>query len=858
MEQTERDFTHLVVIGASAGGIESLSVLVSTLPRSFPAPIVVAQHLSPSRTSALGEILDRRCPLPVRTIVDRVKLEPGVVYVVPPNRNVRIIDHEVMLVGDGRGVQPSIDLLFRTAAEAYKENLIAVVLSGTGSDGAVGAREVKYAGGTVIIQNPETAAYPGMPLSLSPSVVDVVANRERIGELLNELVTGQFVVPPLTEHTQLRSFLEELRDQSGVDFTSYKQATIERRLQRRMAVTGQPNLADYIRHVHANPDEGRRLINSFLVKVTEFFRDPELYTYLQEQVLPELIQEAKDRDSDLRIWSAGCATGEEAYSLAMITADVLGENSSGVNVRIFATDLDGDAVAFARHGIYPARSLANLPPGLLHRHFTEHGDDFEVRKSLRSMVVFGEHDLAQRAPFPRIDLILCRNVLIYFTPVLQRRALQLFAFSLRTGGYLVLGKSETTNPLAEYFVVDQPRLKIFRRAGDRALIPTSRIRDSLPATTASAGDLRHARTFVSRPTRQAHELSRSRAGWHEESVLLGLPVGVILVDRNYDIQYINSEARSLFSIHSTALEQDLIHQIEAFDPLTVRKAIDSARTRNEPVSVLITSSSDDGAPERTLELTCAAVALDEQSDRDLVSVTALDVTEREQYKRRLAAADEVVNRVTRTKEEVLASNQELTRTIARLRLENEELVVASEEIQAATEEVETLNEELQASNEELETLNEEMQATVEELNTTNDDLQARTMELQTLAIEGESARRRLRAILDGVDSAVAVVDSHGSISLKNEEYIQLFDRPEAEVVLVDEQGTRLRGDELPVSRAAQGKAFTMTFGTRTPDGIRWLVAVGKPLGSPSEEPLVVVSFREVERSLTRNDLNASS
>jgi two-component system, chemotaxis family, CheB/CheR fusion protein len=545
VKQPERRFSQLVVIGSSAGGVESISVLVSTLPREFPAPIIVAQHLSPSRFSALVEILARKSPLQVRGIRTREPLEPGVIYVAPPNSHVEVTDHEVSLHSDGTGPQPSIDLLFRSAAAVFGENVIAVVLSGTGSDGASGARMVKFAGGTVIIQNPETAAYPGMPLALAPSVVDIVANRERIAEVLNDLMGGGLVLPPATERSPLQSFLDEVREESGVDFTTYKQPTIERRIQRRMVATGQESFADYVRYVHDRPEERQRLINSMLIKVTEFFRDPDLFAYLRSHVLPEIVHEARERGGDLRIWSAGCATGEEAYSLAMTVLDAVQAEGGGVNVRIFATDLDGEAIAFARRGIYPPGVVLDLPPEQIERYFVARGSDYEVRKSLRSVLVFGEHDLGQRSPFPRIDLILCRNVLIYFTAVLQRRALQLFAYSLRPGGYLVLGKSESVGPLAEFFAMDQPRLKVFRRVGDRAIIPPSRIRATMPVTLGLPSSPKlPTPAFAGRGGRLMREMSRSRSIWYSEDLLLGVPFGVVVIDQHYDIQFINGEARA--------------------------------------------------------------------------------------------------------------------------------------------------------------------------------------------------------------------------------------------------------------------------------------------------------------------------
>ncbi len=836
-------FSHLVVIGASAGGIESLSVLVSMLPSTFAAPIVIAQHLSPTRDSALGDILARRGPLPVRTIQDPDPLEPGVIYVVPPNSNVVITDHEVRLNDDVHGAQPSIDLLFTSASEIFQENLIAVVLSGTGSDGAMGARAVKNAGGTVVIQNPDTAAYPGMPLSLARSNVNIVANRERIADILTELVAGTLTIPPATEHSQVRSFLNELRDESGIDFTSYKEATIERRLQRRMVVTGKTTIADYVRHVHTHPDERQHLVNSFLIKVTEFFRDPVVYTYLREQVLPELIRTARERGTDLRIWSAGSATGEEPYSLAMIVSDLLADHGHQHDpaVRIYATDLDEEAVAFARRGIYPARTLENLPPGLLERHFVESGEDFEVRKELRGMIVFGAHDLGQRSPFPRIDLILCRNVLIYFTPALQRRALQLFAFSLRLGGYLTLGKSETVSPLAEYFTEDQPTLKVYRRSGDRALIPPSRIRESMPAAMPLAPVSRHP---AAHQTKASRELVPSRAVLQGESLMLAVPFGVIVVDQNYDIHTINGEARRLFGIHSTASGHDLIHLIQYFDPMAIRKAIDSARPAAETVTPILTVSDTASDLQQTLEISCTLMSQADERQEALRVVTVIDVTTREQLGRHQEIAAETLRELTRANEDVLTANEKLMHTITRLRAQNEEMLVAAEEIQAATEEVETLNEELQASNEELETLNEELQATVEELNTTNADLQSRAVELQAVTIGGDFARQRLRAILDGVEGAVAVVDTQGTIIVENEVHAALFGRTINRFGVVDDKGIPLPIDQLPIARAIQGDAFVRRCGLQGPDGTIWVLVKGSPILAESDDRLFVISYRE--------------
>ncbi|HWE61872.1 MAG TPA: chemotaxis protein CheB, partial [Chloroflexota bacterium] len=316
MQDTGAPTDYLVVVGASAGGIEALIEMVSGLPADFQAPMVITQHLDPRRPSHLAEILAQRGRLAVRVVEGREPLRPGVIYLVPADRQVEIADHEVRLCDpSGSGPRPSVDVLFRGAAGAYGEQLIAVVLTGSDADAAAGAAVVKAAGGMVIIQNTSAARYPTMPASLAPAVVDVVADLERIGPLLYDLVRGAYLPSQPGDEVSLRDFLEGMRLQSGLDFTSYPMPAIRRRLQRRMAAVQTGQLTEYVRYVADDPEEYQRLINSFLIQLTEFFHDPELYAYLREQVLPELIAGAERRGRDLRLWWAGCATGQEAYSL---------------------------------------------------------------------------------------------------------------------------------------------------------------------------------------------------------------------------------------------------------------------------------------------------------------------------------------------------------------------------------------------------------------------------------------------------------------------------------------------------------------------------------------------------------------
>ena len=466
---------------------------------------------------------------------------------------------------------------------------------------------------------------------------------------------------------------------------------------------------------------------------------------------------------------------------------------------------------------------------------------FEVKKNIRAMTVFGQHDLGQRAPFPRVDLALCRNVLIYFTSDLQKRALQLFAFALRDGGYLALGKAESTSPLPEHFVLTHPRLKVYRRQGERVLIPPARIRDSSPVTPLRLPVARRpAWTDVPGNLRQA--LKPASMSERSEQLLLRLPVPVVVVDREYDVQLINTAARRAFGVHGQAISEDLVHLVDDAVAPRIKAAIDAAFRDQDvaPTLIEVSSPTAEGTETQLLEVTAQPVSSDGRS-ADRAIIVAVDVTSALAARRELEAkvtaeeseradAVEHARKLAEANAELLDANQELTTANAELRSANEELLVANEEVQAATEEVETLNEELQATNEELETLNEELQATVEELNTTNDDLEARTIELQESALTLEHQRTQLDAermtllaLLDAIDEPILVVDRAGSVLKANKPFRELLGEPDA-LDLMDGGGKSLEGKRSPRLRAST-EAFEMAVTV----GHKRFRVVGRPL-----------------------------
>lgn len=812
---------RLVVVGASAGGVEALSVLVSNLPADFPAPVVVAQHLDPSRESHLTEILSRRSTLPVRTVTGGALLEPGAVLVVPADRHVNITDSSIELEEENTGQpKPSIDTLLNSAAEAVGERLVAIILTGTGSDGAAGAAAVKRAGGTVIIQNPETAEYPGMPLSLARSTVDIVSDVEEIGQVLQNLKEETPTPEEPEEEKTVESLLEDVRERNGIDFSSYKMPTIMRRLQRRMAATGSRDVGEYHRYLQEYPEEYQQLINSFLIKVSEFFRDTELFEYLQTDVLPCLIEEGREKGNYLRLWSAGCSTGEEVYSLAILVAEALGDELGDFNVRIFATDLDGEAVAFARRGIYAHSALTNISEELLQRYFVKVDGNYQISKTVRGMVIFGEHDLAQRAAFPRLDVVFSRNVLIYFTPDLQRRALQLFAYSLRDGGRLVLGKAESVSPLDEFFTAEHQRLNVFRRRGERFLMPPALLespaptsRANPPASGSGPEEIAGPGTEVSqqgqtkreqdqRRLNQAAENAQARREQEEqrveqalENLLLRLPVGAVVVDRNYDIRLLNDVARRLLSIHRPVIGEDLIHLLQSAAYTELRPSIDAAFWQEDTVEIpeFTTEEPDTGRPRYLRLAVHPRKPESEEESPEEVIVLATEVTELVRAQEELEQQKSLNQRLGDTNRELEESNQELNRRNEGLQTSNEELQISTEESQASTEELETLNEELQA--------------TVEELNTTNDDLEARSNELREMARESEEAQSWLTAILESIsDAAVVVVDTAGNTQFENTAYRRMFGRGTPN--LRDEQGQPLSHEATPWRRVSQEESFT--------------------------------------------------
>ena len=827
-ESKSFDGNDLVVVGSSAGGVGALSTLVSTLPKDFPAPIVLAQHLDPQRPSHLDAILNRRSVLPIVVVSEDAptELEGGTIYVVPSNRHVKIVDGHVHLESDhAERPAPSVDRLLSSAAESYGEHLIAVILTGSGSDGAAGAVAVKNAGGVVIIQNPETAAYPSMPLSLPPTVVDYVVEMDQIGPLIYDLLKGVSLPPPTEKGDDpLREVLLLVSAQTNIDFRNYKVSTILRRISRRMAVAHVASLRDYSDYLRAHPEEITELVKAFLIKVTGFFRDPEAFDFLKQTVLPELIDRARENGRIMRVWSAGCATGEEAYSMALLIADALGPNLPEWSVKIFATDLAADAIAFARRGLYPETVLSDLPDVYRQRYFERVDHGYRISKMLRETVIFGEQDISRGVPFPRIDLVVCRNLLIYLKPELQETVLDLFAYSLhQSHGYLFLGKAETARPTKALFELVNKRWKIYRCVGGPLSFPTYHASQHLSQVVDGRKEMRKRPAGVSSSYEvTAADTDVTQLRRINETMLRFLTAGVVIIDRSYRILTINATGRRLLGVRDVAYDQDFLHTVRGLPYQDIRAAIDLA-FREHSTTTLRDLELDQFAvgAGRYLDFTVMAMPV-EGGAPELAFITVVDTTEGTQAKKRLEAVQreqtELVSELSSANKRFAEMNKELQDANEELQAANEELMLTQEELQATNEEFEATNEELQATNEELETNNEELQATNEELQTTNDELTARTFELHHLTKANNAEQFQLSELLERFPYYVMIVTAADLIiEAVNPGYALLLGKRE------------IIG--LPVTEFFHGKdLFKLT------DTLREVAQHGKPL---TTEPMAV-------------------
>lgn len=722
----------IVGIGASAGGLEAISQLLPHLPKGLGLSFVVVQHLSPTYKSMLTQLLSRETAMAVLEIEDGVSPQPDIVYITPPNRNVTLENSLFRLSVPAKEAmpKPSVNLFFHSIAEQLGDGAFGIVLSGTGSDGAHGIRAIKAAGGFTFAQSPDTAKYSGMPqAAIDTGSVDWVLSPADIGAEINLVMQNRGRFPVVTASAgapaSLKTLLAKVRTRTRVDFSLYKEPTLWRRVERRMAANHVASLTEYLNLVENQPLELDKLCKDILISVTSFFRDEEAFAVVRKAVA-RLVQDKSPGD-DIRIWVAGCATGEEAYSLAILFAEQLGTAIDKYRIQIFATDIDMEAMAIARRGLFPAASLAHLDPSFVKTYFNPHGDQFEIHKRLRDLVVFARQDLVQDPPFLRLDLVTCRNVLIYFQAELQARLLTVFHYGLNPGGLLFLGKSESVYQQDGLFEVVDKEARLFRRAPGSAL----RV---LPFRTEVAP---FSREDFGRP-RESTQTESYETTLMEAAARQFIPLA-ILINGKLEIRHIHGDCTGLLNVAAGKPAFDLLTLIRRELRTELQVLMRQVQIKN---SALVGRPRilRDTAGRRAVRLTVFPAAPRNGEDLFIVAMELKSVEKGDKTEASHSTAAD------RELEDELAATKEHLQTVI------EELETSNEEMQALNEEIQASNEEMQAANEELEASNEELQSTNEELATVNEELQIKSAELQQLSADLEN-------IQNSIDYPLIVLDS---------------------------------------------------------------------------------------------------
>ncbi|WP_253949140.1 chemotaxis protein CheB [Mangrovicoccus sp. HB161399] len=691
----------IVGVGASAGGLEAFQDLFSRLQVNHRIAMVLVQHLDPDHESLLQDLLRKRTETPVHTITQDMEVQPGNIYLIPPGRALTIEDGVLKLASfeSPRGQRRPIDVFFESLARDRGDRAVGIVLSGTGSDGAEGIKAVKAAGGLVFAQDPTQSRYDGMPKSaIATGAVDLILRTEEMVDALADFFDRKSGLEPAIESD--RDFIDKVfkhvRYHTGHDFTHYKHSTLMRRLSLRMSVLGVTSPAEYVKKLMQDREEARKLIHDVLINVTGFFRDPEAWDRLRTAVLPEILK-GRGRDEEVRIWVPGCSSGQEAYTMAMLMSEELSRVNAHPQVVIFGTDIDEEALAQARRGVYPQSAMDEIPPNYLQEYFVPTPDGYEVGKTLRNMVRFSYQSLIKDPPFSKLDLISCRNLTIYFEPKLQKVAASVFHYALSPGGFLMLGLSENPTGVSERFEEFDNSVRIFRR--DNALsrpldLPLGRLSHGLPRM----GSEMTPPLTGSSPRAQVERAILERH----------VPPYVVLTPSNA-VSYASPGAQDYLRVPSGDQRYDLVSL--AIDPLVspVRRILNHQENEGAgPVSAEVTA--DILGSVRRLRLTSQRLASGEKyvlfenlgaGDPEALILTAS------------AARDDAY--VRELESELDDARQTIRSTV-------EELETSNEELKSSNEEMMSMNEELQSSNEELSTINEELQTNIAQLNAVNGDL----------------------------------------------------------------------------------------------------------------------------------------
>jgi two-component system, chemotaxis family, CheB/CheR fusion protein len=753
----------VVGIGASAGGLKAFEAFFSGMPvdANPRMAFVLVQHLAPDHESILADIVRRFTRMQVFEVEEGMAVQPNCAYIIPPGRDMALLHGTLHLLepAQPRGQRMPIDFFFRSLAEDRHERAIGIVLSGTGSDGTLGVRAIKGENGMIIAQDVQSAEYDGMPRSaVATGLVDyelppveMAAKLIAYTAALNE--TAQAATVPIPNHEdEMKKIFILLRHHTGHDFSQYKTGTTHRRIQRRMAVQQVGEHGLYLKILEQNPAELDALLADLLIGVTKFFRDPEAWKVLEELVIPKLF-DGKLASSVIRVWSPGCSTGEEAYSLAMLLAERMAVLRQGYTVQVFATDIDRRAIAVARAGVYPASIAADISPERLARFFSPEpgGVEYRIHKSLRDMLVFSEQDLIKHPPFSKIDLVSCRNLLIYMGAELQKKLIPLFHHVLNPEGMLFLGSSETVGEYRALFATVDRKAKLYRRKRTTQVGPDTSLARFLPLITATEAAL-------PRPAgKTAFPAKLPLRALTEDAVLAEVAPAAALVNGRGDILYLHGRTGMYLELATgEAGINNILKMAREGLRLDLTTALHNAAQTSETQrcrGLRVKTNGDFSTIDLTISKVAVALGISDQAPLYLVLLQQAWPCAHQQAEHGLGGSQGPDGQDAGAKAELMALQKELRAKEEYLRTANEELETTNEELTSANEEMQSVNEELHSTNEELETSKEEMQSLNEELDTINVELKFKMRDLS-------QANADMTNLLAGTSIAIVFVDRH--------------------------------------------------------------------------------------------------
>lgn len=732
-EESEIHETHFLVvgIGASAGGLAAFEAFFTGLPmdKNPDMAFVLVQHLAPEHTSILSEIIRKYTKMDVFEVSDGIKVQRNCVYVIPPAFDMAYLNGTLQLL-EPIDTHGKINFFFQTLAQDQRDHSIGIILSGTGSDGTLGVQAIKDVGGIILVQAPETTEYNGMPNSaIATDLVDFIlppeAMIEKLMSLSSDIFNSTDTLIPASKNMLDKIFVL-LRAKSGHDFSQYKPNTIHRRIERRMGLLGIKAIREYVKFLQQNSDELDALFHDLLIGVTSFFRDPDAFLAMDEKVIPTLFS-LKPQGSVIRVWTTGCSSGEEAYSIAILLREYMEKHKLNYSVQLFATDIDSHAIAIARAGLYPLTIADNIASKRLERFFTleADGSGYRIHKNIRDMLIFSEQNLIKDPPFSKIDLISCRNLMIYLGAPLQKRLIPLFHYALNPEGILFLGSSESIGEFNDLFSVIDCKSKLFKRKETR-YDTTKTIGRIVPTTALSRSPSVQSSTKTNTsPKLPLREIT-------EQAILKQLNMTAVLINAQGDILYLHGQTGSYLELPSGEMEINNVLKM-AKDGLRreLTMALQKATVNKITIRRAGIQIEQNGYP-KTIDLSIRPVSSSLSIDSPLYLITLEETnTDIKTNSCSIVGTKESdpLGHIASLKQELQAqeeylqsANDQLESTIEALQSSNEEMQSLNEELQSTNEELETSKEELQSMNEELSTVNAELQTKVTDLSRANNDM----------------------------------------------------------------------------------------------------------------------------------------